>query len=246
MVDYATELRIETIWRQLTPRSFGPGYWADLVWGRALPALLLSPFLVIKLLTAAGACLMLGPRASPAHWVTAINQVLFVVYFGLVIVLFAIRFKRGSGLRQPQVVAVAFFGSFAILLAPFLPAVPTRAYLEVPSILISCLGLAYTIWALAHLGRSFSILPEARRLVNSGPYALSRNPFYHGEAITGFSLLAPTAGPATMVLFLAFLAAQFLRIRWEERVLDREFGADFATYRSRVPRYLPGARRLRR
>jgi protein-S-isoprenylcysteine O-methyltransferase Ste14 len=41
-----------------------------------------------------------------------------------------------------------------------------------------------------------------------------------------------------MLVLAAFLAAQYIRIRAEERVLEGEF-PEYADYRRRVPRYLP-------
>jgi protein-S-isoprenylcysteine O-methyltransferase Ste14 len=101
-------------------------------------------------------------------------------------------------------------------------------------------GLAYSIWALAHLNRSFSILPESRRLVRDGPYALSRHPLYLGEAVASVGVLLPVAGPAALALWALFLAAQLQRIRWEEAVLRERFPA-YEAYARRVPRYLPFA-----
>ena len=51
-------------------------------------------------------------------------------------------------------------------------------------------GTVFGILAVFVLGRSISILPEARRLVTSGPYALVCHPLYLGEfvAVVGVAL----------------------------------------------------------
>ena len=106
-------------------------------------------------------------------------------------------------------------------------------------------GLTYTVWALGYLRRSFSILPEARRLVTGGPYALSRHPLYLGEGLAAIALNLPTVSWPGAITLAFFLVAQYLRIRAEERVLERQF-PEYADYRRRVPRYLPDPVRLMR
>jgi protein-S-isoprenylcysteine O-methyltransferase Ste14 len=98
--------------------------------------------------------------------------------------------------------------------------------------------MAYSIWALVYLRRSFSILPEARRLVTRGPYGLSRHPLYLGESVAALGLLVTSAGPTAIALALAALGVQLFRMRWEESVLTREF-PEYGAYARRVPRYLP-------
>ena len=43
------------------------------------------------------------------------------------------------------------------------------------------LGSILVLW---RLGKSFSIMPEARKLVTGGPYACARHPLYTVEIIT--------------------------------------------------------------
>ena len=80
-------------------------------------------------------------------------------------------------------VFVAFTGTFSVIGASFLPGGFRREWLVLPADLLATIGLAYSVWGLAYLRRSFSIVPEARRLVTGGPYALSRHPVYLGEII---------------------------------------------------------------
>jgi protein-S-isoprenylcysteine O-methyltransferase Ste14 len=135
-------------------------------------------------------------------------------------------------------VAAALFASFSIMLIGLLPDRRWRPEVELAGSLLLAAGMAYSIWSLAFLRRSFSILPEARRLVTDGPYRLSRHPLYLGEGVAALGLLLPTAGPVAIALALAALAAQLLRMRWEESVLTREF-PEYRDYARRVPRYFP-------
>lgn len=76
-------------------------------------------------------------------------------------------------------------------------------------------------------------------LVATGPFAASRNPIYLGMelVLTGIACwLGGLSGIIVLVLFpLALLPTH---IRWEERTLRREFGADYDEYCAHVRRWL--------
>ena len=84
-------------------------------------------------------------------------------------------------------------------------------------------------------------MPEARSLVTTGPYALSRHPLYLAETIAMLGVVLPLAD-ARLLLVLPFVFGQWLRVGWEEGVLAAEF-PEYAAYASRVPRYFPWFRR---
>lgn len=77
-----------------------------------------------------------------------------------------------------------------------------------------------------------------KRLVTSGPFRFSRNPIYVAflvpmASIAWFSIPAALAGITVYLLSMTYFV-----IAREEKVLEREFGADFADYRARVPRWI--------
>jgi protein-S-isoprenylcysteine O-methyltransferase Ste14 len=92
------------------------------------------------------------------------------------------------------------------------------------------------------LGRCFGVLPEARGLVTQGPYGVVRHPVYLGEigACVGLAIAASTTRNA--VLLAAFVAAQAIRMRLEERAL-REAFPEYEAYARKVPRVVPMLRR---
>lgn len=102
-------------------------------------------------------------------------------------------------------------------------------------------GCALNVWALRERRRRTTgefQLEHPQSLVTTGPYALSRHPMYVGwwlihlavGLMRGSAWVAATLPSAVLVEHLGVLA--------EERALDGEFGAEFAEYRGRVPRYL--------
>jgi protein-S-isoprenylcysteine O-methyltransferase Ste14 len=136
-------------------------------------------------------------------------------------------------------VFIAFTGTFSAIAAPFLPGGGRREGLVLVADLVATFGLAYSVWGLAYLRRSFSIIPEARRLVTGGPYSLSRHPVYLGEIVAAIGINLATAGWPGALAVVYFISCELLRIRWEEGVLARAFPNDYPAYARRVARYLP-------
>lgn len=89
---------------------------------------------------------------------------------------------------------------------------------------------------LARLGKSFSIMPEARNLVTSGPYAYARHPLYAMEFLTLIGTAIQFAQPWAALLALGVIVLQLLRTLFEERVLLAAY-PEYAGYRARVKRF---------
>ena len=103
---------------------------------------------------------------------------------------------------------------------------------------ITVAGVAWLLVSVLALGRCFGILPEARGLVTRGPYQLVRHPVYLGElvAVAGLVLAAPSTW--NVVCFAVLYAAQWTRMGFEERALEREF-PEYADYAARTRRLIP-------
>jgi protein-S-isoprenylcysteine O-methyltransferase Ste14 len=217
-------------------------YWRDLVFSRLLPALFFSIFLARQLLFVWD-----GLRSihHPSDFLFLLQQLLALAYFTMLVVLYSTRLpKRGTDHRA-AVVFIAFTGTFSAIAAPFLPGGARREGLVLVADLLATFGLAYSVWGLAYLRRSFSIIPEARRLVTGGPYSLSRHPVYLGEVVAAIGINLATAGWPGALAVVYFIGCELLRIRWEEGVLGRAFPDDYPGYARRVPRYVPNPLRAR-
>jgi protein-S-isoprenylcysteine O-methyltransferase Ste14 len=88
------------------------------------------------------------------------------------------------------------------------------------------------------LGRSLSVMPEARQLVKSGPYMIVRHPLYLCEIIGVVAIVLQYRSLPATALFALILTLQIARARWEEAVLTRAFPT-FATYRHHTPFLIP-------
>ena len=98
-------------------------------------------------------------------------------------------------------------------------------------------GYVLVLWSLLALGTRFGIGPADRGLIQTGPYRLVRHPMYLGELL--FRAAAAFLAPdwlAALLLVLALLLIQCMRIVREERILD-----GYAEYQNDVRwRLLPG------
>jgi protein-S-isoprenylcysteine O-methyltransferase Ste14 len=211
-------------------------YWRDLVLGRLVPALFFSLFLARQLVL-----VWTGVQGfhQPSDLLFIGQQLLALVYFTLLVVLYAVRLPQRGTDHRLAVIVIAFSGTFAAIGASFLPGGTRRPELVLAADILATLGLVYSVWGLAYLRRSFSIIPEARRLVMGGPYSLSRHPVYLGEIATAIGINLATAGWLSAVAICYFVACELMRIRWEERILAQAFPNEYPDYARRVPRYLP-------
>lgn len=177
----------------------------------------------------------LADPVSVAEQVSVIADLLFLV---LLIVLFVVRHRpvRKHGGFVPRAVAlVAGLGlPYVVLLPRFVN--PTATYIAAG---LAVAGNAVALVTLAYLGRSFSILPEARRLVTTGPYAIVRHPLYLAEETVIIGMILNHLHWISVTAGIAHLGLQILRMGWEERVLTAAF-PQYDAYRSRVKRFIPG------
>lgn len=183
------------------------------------------------------------PRSSGAVQVAIVGRSLLLVGFYVLVVRFyllraaARSTTRSWPARASAVVATALPLPLALVTDP----VENLATLWIANML-TCAGLVWSVWSLLHLGRSLSIVAQARDLVRSGPYGIVRHPLYLGELATVLGLVGGGfTGPA-VGLFVALVVLQLHRAGQEERVLAAAF-PEYAGYRAATPaRVLPRCR----
>jgi protein-S-isoprenylcysteine O-methyltransferase Ste14 len=137
----------------------------------------------------------------------------------------------------PRIAAIA--GTYLGVGILLLPRLPLSAPLYLVSTCLILIGTGFALYAVLRLGRSISIMPEARRLVTAGPYRSIRHPLYLGEAVALTGLCLQYLSPAALLLLGLQFAFQLQRMKNEERVLARIF-PEYGAYSARTARLVPG------
>lgn len=106
--------------------------------------------------------------------------------------------------------------------------------MRIAGLALSLVGLTGLTVARVNLGNSFSVAPEARKLVTHGVYSRIRHPVYIFGAllIAGIALYIPL--PYILLVLIPILPMQIIRAREENRVLEDAFGEQYREYRRKV------------
>ena len=168
--------------------------------------------------------------------VARLSSALVFASFGIQMLFRKVPVRRSVGI-MPR--AVALLASVWFGLIAFVPQTPLPGAILGLSLALMCLGWTLTLYTVWHLGRSLSVMPEARRLVTSGPFRLVRHPLYMLETVAIAGVALQHLSWPTAVLFAAGAGFQLLRLYNEERVLARAF-PDYAAYAARTARLMPG------
>lgn len=130
-----------------------------------------------------------------------------------------------------------------VLLALFFPLGPTL-YSPASALLWTALGISVSgavlaLSSIATLRANFSILPEARELVVTGPYRLVRHPIYLAELLITSGGIVAYPRVVLVLAELLLIALQVVRIGAEERLLDRSFATFDGFVRATPYRLIP-------
>jgi len=145
---------------------------------------------------------------------------------------------------------IATYGS-SFLIPAFLALAGSRypswvRFTRVPSVVsvgycVWMLGIMAAVWTVWQLRSSFSLAPQARELVLTGPYRLARHPIYAAYLV---QYLGIWLGHFTLpfgIAVLAWLGLIAARIHYEEMVLQRTF-PQYEEYRQQIGMFGPKMR----
>lgn len=160
------------------------------------------------------------------------------------------RVRRRGRVACPTLVILVLLVVLARLVPPgvFRPLVYRATWLEALGVALLVVSTAFTIWARVRLGTMWTaqpVLKQQHQLRTDGPYAITRHPIYTGllGMVVGTTLVNGF-GHWLVVLVVAVVLLE-LKIRAEETLLSEEFGEQYAEFRRRVPRLVPGPRSRR-
>jgi protein-S-isoprenylcysteine O-methyltransferase Ste14 len=187
---------------------------------------------------------ILGARATPLDLLglaRLISTVSLVSFFLMISWLTLVRPRPLAKAPGPLPRIAAILGTWLFLLGA--PLLTRRTDLGVTMLLLSSslivAGNILAVLILRRLGRSFSIMAEARRLVTSGPYSIVRHPLYAAELLALLGVLIQFASFEAALVVAAQFGFQLIRMRNEEAVLMGSF-PEYANYMLRTPRLIPG------
>lgn len=180
----------------------------------------------------------LSPSSSLAELLTFCSEIGAFLFAALVCLLVVIRPAaqcRASGWKAH---AAALGAAYILTVANQAPvALLPLGWAMLAAFLLAAGNLA-AVYCLAWLGTSFSVLPEARRLVREGPYRFVRHPLYLAEALATAGLILLHWSALALAAGVAQSLLQFYRLRQEEKVLAAAF-PDYEDYAKVTPRLLP-------
>lgn len=175
--------------------------------------------------------------------VHSLSQALAALAIGLyaltVACLYALRLRpirRASGAWPSAAALLGGFLMFGLLMLDQRTDLPLAAQAAASILILAGNGSA--IYVLAHLGRSFSILPESRKLVTSGPYQVVRHPLYLAEAVATLGVFIEFLSPLALLLFAMQISMQIIRIHYEENILRQTF-PEYEAYSQHSWRLIP-------
>jgi protein-S-isoprenylcysteine O-methyltransferase Ste14 len=200
-------------------------------------------FLLLAL--AYGRGLRWPPHALPAAgdafaaWAPVASRACVVAFFITLAWLMVARPPAVAHRAGLVTVLIALTGTYGVWLIAFLPQAPLPPALTILSAALSLFGSALIVFTVIHLGRSFSIAPQARALVTRGPYAIVRHPLYAAEEIALIGLAMHIVWYAALPFIAAHVALQLKRMSYEEHLL-REVFPPYDAYARRTARLIPG------
>ena len=243
--------------------SFGPGWLALLIWSfspgepdprlvkarntktfdviAGLPLMLWFAYGAMQLravLAHDGAMIAAG-TASLFIWVQFFSLLAAMCFNLLLVYLLVVRDKPVAKSRGAAPRIFAVLGTFTGVGILQLPVAQLGLGMQVLAAVLIGVGSLSSFLVLWRLGKSFSIMPEARKLVTSGPYAHARHPLYAVEMITVIGTALQFAAPWSWVLALLVVTLLWIRSHFEEQVLAETY-PEYAAYRAKTARFIPG------
>jgi protein-S-isoprenylcysteine O-methyltransferase Ste14 len=193
-------------------------------------------------------------RNAYLHWQSAevINSSLFIravdavsiaaigLFSFFIACLYAVRLQpinKFAGVLPAVTAILGAFLNWSLLLLKMRTDLPPSAKIAIAVLVL--VGNIFGLMALRQLGRSFSILPEGRRLVTTGPYRYVRHPLYIAEAVASLGAMINFLSPLAVVIVCTQYLLQFARMIYEEKVLRATF-PEYAAYAKRTARLIPG------
>lgn len=161
-----------------------------------------------------------------------------VAFICLIVAVTLIRLKPIGNAEGIEPRISALVGTGLSLAIPVLPRAEIDVPLQVTALILIIVGWILSTYVLLWLGRSFSIMAQARNLVTTGPYAIIRHPLYLCEEIAVIGIALNYLSIEAALIVLAQWLFQLRRMTNEEKVLRASF-PEYSSYAERTPKVIP-------
>ncbi|MCK8608341.1 isoprenylcysteine carboxylmethyltransferase family protein [Agromyces sp. C10] len=165
--------------------------------------------------------------------------VLLIAFYVIAVVLLVVRAPAKAERRGFAPRAAAYLGTFLPMTLAFAGGSEVPDGVAVFAVVLMTLGMAFTVYSLVVLGRSFGVEAKVRTLVQHGPYRLIRNPLYVGEMVVLAGAVCFSPSLAKVGILIVIGAIQVYRAIQEERLLE-EHVPEYTAYKLRTKRFVPG------
>ncbi|MFH1603766.1 MAG: isoprenylcysteine carboxylmethyltransferase family protein [Pseudomonadota bacterium] len=149
------------------------------------------------------------------------------------------RYRPIGKYATPYPKMVALVGMLLWLLLLLTPKAAHAVQWDSLSTLLILAGAIASALVVFELGRSLSVMPEARKLVTSGLYRRIRHPLYLAEAIVVLGIFLQFRSWQGLIILVVHFYFQIRRMDYEEGILGKSF-PEYAEYKERTSRLIPG------
>ncbi len=114
-----------------------------------------------------------------------------------------------------------------------------QSYLRESGAVLWLIGCVFGLWGVWALRYSFSIEPQARRLVVKGPYRFARHPIYAAYVLQYAGIFFMHDSRSLGIVLMIWMVLVWFRIGYEETTLLQVF-PEYRTYQQQVGPLWPG------
>jgi protein-S-isoprenylcysteine O-methyltransferase Ste14 len=171
--------------------------------------------------------------------VALVASLLTVAFYLLVLWAYLRRGPAVATTRSVRERAAAITATCLPLVLPLVAGTGSSVGRDVVADVVMVIGLSVSVLSLRALGRNLSVVPQARRLADGGPYRWVRHPLYTGELVTVLGIVLRDVRPVALGLWVVLVLLQAYRASAEERLLSQAVPG-YRAYLASTSRFVPG------
>jgi protein-S-isoprenylcysteine O-methyltransferase Ste14 len=180
-----------------------------------------------------------GSRAGGTAGLRWVGAAVVCAFYALIIWCYL---KRGRAIATSGSVsgyAAAVTATLLPFTLPLLHGAPSGIFQLYAGYLLVLVGTCWAVWSVWFLGRSISVIAQAREVVDGGPYRLVRHPLYVGELTSALGVAIVVGTVWAFCAWAVLCILQAYRALLEEQVLLAVLPG-YRSYRARTAALLPG------